>query len=110
MTTELTGADLARAVAEARGYNCIRGDEWEVSYWVDDNQRYVDDVEDYRPDLNWGQAGELLEEYEITLKPWNTNIDTLKWLAYTPGAALCHVATTPQVAICRAFLAMKGEG
>jgi len=65
---------------------------------------------EFTPSTNWQQAGELLEEYDLTLQcrtAFSESSGQHKWFAYAAGKYGDGAAPTPQEAICKAVIALK---
>ena len=101
-TSELTGAALDWAVAEASGTPIYRS--WKTLTRMDmDGQHY------WQPSIDWSQGGPIIEREEINLDNYAKNP---KWSAWTPapdresGEAQAY-GPTPLIAAMRCYVASK---
>jgi hypothetical protein len=95
--SELEGAALAYWTAKAQCWEermSVNG----VCYWYPESEWVVS----YRPDVNWRQAGELLEKFDVDCI--RSHVDPLGWYGCV-GENSMEEGDTPQKAICRAVVA-----
>lgn len=118
-TSELTGALLARAVATACGYRVEKeGREWTV--WLppeatpDASPCHSFGEFGWRPDKNWSHCGQLIDLGPVHLSPVDAGgtfngvkQDSDGWLARCTEHPYNERGDTPQIAVCRAFVAWK---
>jgi hypothetical protein len=103
-TSELSGPALRWAVAQAERLEVtIHPPAYGNGHRITVKGR----PEAYRPDMDWGQGGPLIENYKLDIGapmeskqgPWNANTE---W-----GNPLGCKGETPLIAACRAIVAAK---
>ena len=94
--------ELDRKVAEAQGWKVIDtgANSWAIK--TKDMYSISHYKYDYRPSINWQQAGELLEKYRLNLVRFDDG-----WQCGKVGR-IYPKADTPQISICLAVLAAEG--
>lgn len=99
---DLTGERLAYWVAKTRGWR-KRCNSMLRNYWDKGEGRPTGIfMSDYRPDINGGQAMELVKEF----KAFNLSKQTTgKWMVLYGEGGVFIFGPTPEIAICRAFVA-----
>ena len=105
-TSELQGAALDWAVAEAVGHQDIRVTVDDDVMVVKQDQKLPGLVEfDYfAPSTNWSQCGPLIESAGVLIGHY---LDIGGWYADLEGAAVYRDGPTPLIAACRAIVAAK---
>ena len=106
---DLTDDELDEAVAIlGKGWEKRRNYVWPRQYIYRDAMNcVVCSHSEYHPTRNWEQAGELLEEFYITLNP----VSSIEWNAFaTKVGHRYQPAPNPRRAICLAVVAMKLRG
>ena len=93
-----TDEQINEAIAKAKGY------VWAEWAWVEPISRNVAGPTDYTHD--WQLAGELLEDMQLYQSVWKTQKG---WICAKFGE-ITGRASTPQRAICEAWLAWKEQG
>lgn len=111
-TSELTGEKLAEWVARAQGWR-IDSEGGYLLCWTTVGVGRSFSQFGYRPDLNWVEAGPIIEREEICIEPHahfiEENGDT-QWRAviyYNAGESYGVSGPTPLIAAMRAYVASK---
>lgn len=104
-TSELSGAQLDRAVAHIQGY----AEGPNGSFWITE-----DDCVDFKPSTDWAQGGPIIESFVISVaadtadwfmeKVWFASVDDI---LVDPDEAIGVRGPTPLIAAMRCFVARK---
>jgi len=118
----LEGPLLAEFVARAQGWE-TDVDDVLVEYWcISATGEFIEYADRYRPDINGGQAMELVEEFGISIMPLCKSVPYSEWAASLwekvqeyvgadgyPNEYKLHegYGETALIAICRTVVASK---
>jgi len=108
----LEGLLLAEFVARVRGWekDTDTGDD-APQWFLPDSDSFMEYVEDYRPDINGGQAMELVEEFDVWLSSSILDSSTKELTHFASVAPHTNGAiqegSNKKIAICRAIVASK---
>jgi len=111
--SELEGSLLAEFVARAQGWTCDSDPTelamcipvWNTHVLRDDGIEKTVVMRSYRPDINGGQAMELVKEFDVDVNKLGSSNE---WCARVyPRKGMETISDTPEIAICRAVVASK---
>lgn len=108
--SELEGAELAEWVARAQGWELVTTSGYvaSINIWVNDTEGdyiHLYEEPEYRPDLNWSQAGELIDRFGDNMDFYENCV-----YLYPDKHKMTSVRTkgeTRKIQICRAVVASK---
>ena len=97
---------LDRQVAEALGYEIAQDTKDLFVIFPDETM-----PREFAPSTNWQQAGELLEEFNLSVTRWSYGNNKKAWRAFNKdlNEYTQPLYRTPQEAICKVIIALKEQ-